>query len=106
MKNTTTLSIFASFLLFVAGLLSGCSSSNSDNSVVPTVIDFPVISNVTATSAQGSAAVLANGGGVLSAVGFCWSSTNQTPTIANSKASRTADTTNFVCTMTGLSPNT
>jgi sugar lactone lactonase YvrE len=67
---------------------------------------YSAIGTVTANSAQAYAHVTDNGAGTLSTEGICWSATNQLPTIADSKASRTIDTTNFALSLTGLSPNT
>jgi sugar lactone lactonase YvrE len=93
--------------LFAVALLSaGCNKSGSSSVYTPVISNFPVISNLTSTSAKAYAYVTDNGTGTLSAEGFCWSATNQSPTISDSKVSRTADTTNYSLSLTGLTPNT
>ena len=42
------------------------------------------VSNVTSTTAVFGSSVFADGGGIVTARGFCWSRTTETPTIANS----------------------
>ena len=42
------------------------------------------VSNVTSTTAVFGSGVFSDGGGIVTARGFCWSSTTETPTIANS----------------------
>jgi sugar lactone lactonase YvrE len=92
-------------LLTIVLLSSGCNKSGSDASLA-SINTYPVIGAVTATSAQAYAYATSAGGGTISAIGICWSATNQVPTINDSKASRAVDTLNFALNLTGLSPNT
>jgi sugar lactone lactonase YvrE len=93
--------------LLTVGLLSaGCNKTTNSTAYVPVIANYPVVSDVGSTTAKAYAYVTDNGAGTLSAVGFCWSATNPTPTINDLKNSRAVDTTNFALSLTGLTPNT
>ncbi len=63
------------------------------------------VSDIQATSAIGGGNVTSDGGATVTARGVCWS-TNQNPTISNSKTVDGAGTGSFTSTMTGLTKNT
>ena len=99
--------------LVVLLMVNGCKkSSTSDASVtVPVVITNSLISNLTVTSAQSGGIITSNGGDAISASGICYSSTDQTPTTADTKTITTgavdvAGTTSFTCALTPLIANT
>jgi sugar lactone lactonase YvrE len=105
--KTKTLPYLLLCLLTVGLLSAGCNKTNSSSTAyVPVIASYPTISDVTSTTAKAYAYVTDNGQGTLSDIGFCWSATNQTPTINDSKISRAVDTTNFALNLTGLTPNT
>jgi sugar lactone lactonase YvrE len=74
--------------------------------VAPTTETTPVIAYLTSTTAQ-SGGVITNLGTAfnITATGVCWSATNQTPTITDSKASGAAISA-FTSNLTGLTANT
>ena len=82
-----------------------------------TVVTVPVLStpsiivNVTSTTAQSGGLITSAGGGTILTNGVCYSSTNPTPTAADSKTSDPLSTqgtanTNFTSNITGLTANT
>ena len=94
-------------LVAIALLATGCNKDAEETTpVAPAAETTPVIAYLTSTTAQ-SGGVITNLGTAftVTASGVCWSSTNQTPTTADSK---TSDGTNaaFKSGLTGLTPNT
>jgi uncharacterized protein (TIGR02145 family) len=95
-------------LLVFAGLLpvlnSGCKKDEKDTLQIPVIITTSV-SNITSTSAVGAGLITSDGGKPVTARGFCWS-TNNIPTIADSKTSAGSGIGIFSSSITGLSQNT
>lgn len=73
--------------------------------VNPTVVTSPV-TNITETTARLSANITNAGNGTVEEKGFCWSSTNATPTKADEHHVVTASGTTFAHDLTGLSIGT
>jgi sugar lactone lactonase YvrE len=69
------------------------------------MVTLNVVSNATPTSVTSGGVVTANGG-TISANGVCWSTTNQTPTIADSKTTDTINVNGFTSRIVGLTPST
>jgi len=108
------ISLFLCVLLAVV-LINGCKKSNSNTPVVtvslPTVNTTGVILNVTSTSAQSGGILISNGNGTITANGVCFSATNKTPTVSDSKTTDTVSRagtlyTPFTSNLTGLTANT
>jgi len=79
--------------------------------VIPTVSSVKVIENLTDTSAQSGGVILSAGNGAIKANGVCYSSTDQTPTVSDSKTSDSVynpgtSITAFTSHMHGLTPGT
>jgi len=79
--------------------------------VIPTVGTVKVIENLTSTTAQSGGVILNAGNGAISANGVCYSSTNSTPTVADSKTSDSVynpgtSITAFVSQLKNLTPGT
>jgi uncharacterized protein (TIGR02145 family) len=72
--------------------------------VLPTISTVP-ISELTSTNAVSGGNTSNNGGGIITANGVCWS-TSQNPTIANNVTSEGTGTEIFSSTLTGLSNGT
>jgi sugar lactone lactonase YvrE len=91
------------FFIAVIASVTGCKKSADATYPVPLVITNNVLTNLTSTSVS-SGGILLNVDNI-SANGVCYSTTNHTPTIADSK---TADSiqTRFSSKPTGLTPNT
>ncbi|MEO6520736.1 MAG: NHL repeat-containing protein [Mucilaginibacter sp.] len=101
-----TLSAACLLLLFI---ISACNKSSNDTATsVPVISTYPVINSVTTTTAQayGLISYYGDNAFALTAEGICWSSTNQTPTIADSKTSHGLDTLSVAANLTALTPNT
>lgn len=103
-KNLLTVIFFSLFVLVIG---SGCKKTKTDTSV-PTVVTQDVMLDVTSTTAQSGGTITTSGGGVLTENGVCYSTSNQTPTISDTKATAAiiSTTNSFVTNLTGLTPNT
>ena len=103
-KNLLTVILFSLFALAIG---SGCKKTKTDTSV-PTVVTQDVMLDVTATTAQSGGTITTSGGGLLTENGVCYSTSNQTPTISDSKATSAiiSITNTFVTNLTGLTANT
>lgn len=107
---------FSLYFLFLASgvsVISGCSKSSSSATLanVPQVATTNVIINLTSTTAQSGGVIVWEGSGVVTKNGVCYSSTNKTPTTADSKTSDSVSTSGntlkaFASNLTGLTPNT
>ncbi|MGZ3872871.1 MAG: NHL repeat-containing protein [Mucilaginibacter sp.] len=103
-------------VLFIAVLflLNSCkksSSTTTDATTAPTVTTAGLIINLTSTTAQSGGTVSSPGSSVVTANGVCYSATNATPTINDSKTSETVSSSgyfpvNFVSNLTGLTAGT
>lgn len=101
------------FFISIAIFSAGCSKTPASTTtvLVPTVSTTNVIINLTATTAQSAGVILSNGGGTITTNGVCYSSTNTTPTVTDSKTSDPVSAagttyTAFSSNITGLTPNT
>lgn len=108
------ISLPALFLAFVF-LANSCKKSSNtttgDTATVPTVTTAALIINLTSTTAQSGGTITAVGGAAITANGVCYSSTNKTPTVNDSKTSETVSTSgslpiNFTSNLTGLTAGT
>jgi len=105
--------LFCSFLFSIIAFGVGCSKSSTSSTTanIPTVNTISVIINVTSTSAQSGGIIISNGNGTITSSGICYSSTDKTPVITDSK---TTDTLNksltgyssFNSNLNNLTPNT
>jgi hypothetical protein len=99
------------FILITSGALSifisGCKKNTGDDIIAgqaPTVTTG-VITVVTQTSSTGGGDVTNDGNAAVTSRGLCWS-TNQQPTIADSKTSNGTGTGTFTSSLTGLTDGT
>lgn len=111
MRKPLTGTIFSAIItLSILIGISGCTKTPTVSSSVlpPSVVTLNVISSLASTTAQSGGIITNTNYGDISANGVCWSATNQTPTIADSKTSDTVNTTNagFISRLTGLAPST
>ena len=102
--------IYTAVILTFIG--QGCKKSAATTDVnIPTVLTTSLIINLTATTAQSGGIRYNDGNGTITANGVCYSTSNSTPTVADSK---TTDTVSHLGTseqlitsyLTGLTPNT
>src|ERR1700753_2201153 len=98
--------LFISF--FVLLFNTGCKKTPAAATSAPTVTTTDVILDVTSTSAQSGGTVTNVGSADLSANGVCYSTTNQTPTTADTKTTDPLIVTSYTyeSPITGLTPNT
>lgn len=93
----------AIFFIAVIIAAASCKKSTDNTVIVPVVGTTSIVSEVTSTTAISGGIVYSTE--TISANGVCWSSTNQTPTIADSKTTDSIST-NFTSKITGLTPGT
>jgi sugar lactone lactonase YvrE len=100
--------IFLITLLTLIIIVSGCKKDNSSNTPIsdpPLVVTLNMATDVTQTTAKSGGSVTYTSSTV-TAFGVCWSSTNQTPTTADSKTTDAATTKVWSSSLTGLTANT
>ena len=112
------ISYLRNIFFFLFGLIAvmfsaSCSKTATPQTIVvlPTVSTVSVIENLTATTAQSGGVILSAGNGAISANGVCYSATDQTPTLSDSKTSDSVynpgtSVTAFTSHLTGLTPGT
>ncbi|OKS89400.1 NHL repeat-containing protein [Mucilaginibacter polytrichastri] len=69
---------------------------------MPTVLTNSVIAGVTPTSATSGGSVTASGSATVTAIGVCYSTTSQTPTVSDSHTTITTIVSSFSSDLTGL----
>jgi len=92
-------------LLFVL-LLLNCKKEHPKTLPVVTTSSSSSVTNITGSSVTVSGEISSDGGDQIIARGFCWSSTNTTPTTADTKSSDGTGSGKFTSTLTGLLPGT
>jgi len=104
--------LLSAFSLSILLIINGCGKTDTTTPATEaTLLTNGVIANVTSTGAQSGGIITNNGGADVSAAGVCYSSSNQTPTISDSKTSDTpvtdpAGTKSYTSTITGLTAAT
>ncbi|WP_183568040.1 NHL repeat-containing protein [Mucilaginibacter sp. SP1R1] len=108
MNKTLTKAVsFSAFLLAIILTFSGCNKGGSDvTGTIPVLVTTDVAIGAAGTTAYSGGFITATLTNGLSAIGVCWSATNQTPTITDSKTSDTLSTLGFSSKITGLTPKT
>ncbi|MCX6175484.1 MAG: hypothetical protein NTZ27_12095 [Ignavibacteriales bacterium] len=108
MKRKLRTMIYASMIFGITLFnIVGC---KSDDNVTAPKLEVPVLTTVAVTGVTPNSAVsggniTSDGGSAIIARGVCWS-TNEPPTISDSKTSDGSGTGNFVSSVTGLTENT
>ncbi len=100
--------LIAVLLISFAAILfgTGCKKTKADTTP-PALTTADVILDVTSTSAQSGGTVTSIGASAVTAIGVCYSSTNHTPTLSDTKTSETiGNSYSFVSNLTGLTPST
>ena len=97
-------------ILFLTIIITGigCKKAETANStpLVPIVVTSNIIAEVGQTTAQSGGVVYNNGGSTILSLGVCWSATNQTPTVADSKTTDALTYDAYTSSLTGLTANT
>jgi len=82
-------------------------SSDTSNQYLPALYTSPTVNTVTPTSLEVTAYVIGFLQGTISSYGVCYSTTNQTPSVSDSKTSlTTANLIHYISDITGLTANT
>ncbi len=112
-KRPLLTNVFTSlFFLSIIAVLNGCVKGGAlTPTTVPVITTNGFIVNLTSNTAQSGGVITSTGGADIITVGVCYSSTNQTPTTANSTTIdtiklNTANTKYFTSNLTGLMPST
>jgi len=109
MRKSLLGTISSALLLFTIIIAeSGCSKTpkSTTNVTLPLVVTVNVISNLTQTTAQSGGIVTNSDGGEILTNGVCYSTTDQTPTIADAKTTDTVNVLGWTSRLTGLTPGT
>lgn len=111
MRKPLTGTIFSTLILLSILIgISGCTKTPRSPATVavPSVVTLNVISSLSSTTVQSGGINTNNNGSDILTNGVCYSATNQTPTIADSKTSDAVNLSNsgFVSPLTGLTPST
>jgi hypothetical protein len=99
----TTILLLSIFALFQTLFLDSCKKETLKEIPEVTVSD---ITNITSNTAISGGEVTSDGGAEITARGVCWSSTNITPTTADSKTSDGTGLGIFTSSIAGLTPGT
>ncbi len=112
-KHNIRMKKFLSGILCLTTLLtiitvSGCKKGDGTTVIYqsPLVVTLNTATDVTQTTAKSGGAITFPGDDTPTAFGVCWSSTNQTPTTADSKTVDAATTKVWSSSLTGLTANT
>jgi hypothetical protein len=99
--------------LSLAFLANSCKKSDTTTTpgAAPTITTAGLIINLTSTTAQSGGTITDEGGSILTANGVCYSATNKTPTITDSKTTETLSTSGslpiiFTSNLSGLTAGT
>ena len=111
MRKPLTGTIFSTLILLSILIgISGCTKTPRSPATVavPSVVTLNVISSLSSTTVQSGGVNTNNNGSDILTNGVCYSATNQTPTITDSKTSDAVNLTSsgFVSQLTGLTPST
>jgi hypothetical protein len=105
-KNLLVRITLTTAFIFVVLFQFSCSKDSTSTTVVPTLLTNSIIAGLTTTSVTSGGSVLSVGSSAVTAIGVCYSSTSQTPTITNSHTSITTIVSSFSSVVTGLTPGT
>jgi sugar lactone lactonase YvrE len=108
MNKTLTKAIsFAASLLAIILVVTGCNKgATTTPGSIPVLTTTDVTIDAAGTTAHSGGIITATLTDGITAYGVCWSSTNQSPSIADSKSTDTVNQLSFASKITGLSPKT
>ncbi|MDR6942423.1 NHL repeat-containing protein [Mucilaginibacter pocheonensis] len=106
-KTLTKAFSFTAYLTIIIFIATGCNKGGSTTpGSVPVLTTTDVTIDATGTSAYSGGLITETLTEGLLGYGVCWSSTNQSPSIADSKTTDTVNLVGFTSKITGLSPKT
>ena len=91
-------------LLILTAICASCKKEKKDVSLPQ--LSTTAISNLTYNSATSGGNITGDGGAAITASGICWSKTNNTPTVSDSKTTGNTASGSFTSVMNGLEENT
>jgi sugar lactone lactonase YvrE len=107
MNKTLTKAIsFAVYLLAITLTITGCNKSSTTPGSIPVLTTTDVTIDAAGTTVHSGGLITATLTDAVTAYGVCWSTTNQSPSIADSKSTDTVNLLSFTSKITGLSPKT
>jgi DNA-binding beta-propeller fold protein YncE len=108
MKKILSGTVFLAILLLAIIItVSGCKKAEETPiTYVPVVITQNIVAEVGQTTAKSGGVVYNNNGSEILSLGVCWSATNQTPTVADSKTTDALTYNEYTSSLTGLTANT
>ena len=95
---------FLIILIVLAAIIYSCKKDKKE--VALPQLTTAAITNLTYNTATSGGAISGNGGAAITASGICWSKTNNTPTLSDSKTSGTTASGSFTSVMNNLEENT
>ena len=94
-------------MLVLAAIFTSCKKDKEDKKQVTLPqLTTAAITNLSHNTATSGGAITGDGGGAITASGICWSKTNNTPTLADSKTAGTTASGSFTSVMNNLEENT
>ena len=101
MKKKTNLLIIPLLIMGVFLIFANSCEPNDDNNTSIPVLTTTTVTDIAQTTATSGGNITSDGGATVTARGVCWS-TNQTPTIADSKTTDGTGAGSFTSSITGL----
>jgi hypothetical protein len=95
---------FPAILIVLAAIFASCKKDKKE--IALPELTTAAITNLSYNSATSGGTIKGDGGGAISASGVCWSKTNNTPTLSDSKTSGTTSSGSFTSVMNNLEENT
>ncbi len=98
---------FLAILIVLVTIFSSCKKDKEDKKEITLPkLTTAAITNLSFNTATSGGTITGDGGGAITASGICWSKTNNTPTLSDSKITGTTSTGSFTSAMTNLEENT
>src|SRR5688572_11178417 len=95
---------FLTILIILATIFSSCKKDKKE--ITLPQLTTAAITNLTYNTATSGGTITGDGGGTITASGICWSKTNNTPTLADSKTVGTTVSGSFTSMINNLEENT
>src|SRR5688572_22406021 len=95
---------FLTILIVVTAIFSSCKKDKKE--ITLPQLTTAAITNVSHNTATSGGTITGDGGAAITASGICWSKTNNTPTLSDSKTTGTTASGSFTSVMNNLEENT
>ena len=95
---------FLTILIVLAAIFSSCKKDKKE--ITLPQLTTAAITNLSYNTATSGGAITGDGGAAITASGICWSKTNNTPTLSDSKTAGTTASGSFTSVMNNLQENT